>query len=111
MRQSIAWKKGNFSNKSVAWIDCLAGGASPGRSLIYLAEHATRQDWDPLAPDLETFEAGRQPRVSAPKRFPARLLNRASMRVLGELCYQRGAVEGGKAAAFYWIPISSRSMR
>jgi hypothetical protein len=29
---------------SVAWIDCLAAGASLGRSLVFVAEHATRAD-------------------------------------------------------------------
>jgi decaprenylphospho-beta-D-ribofuranose 2-oxidase len=38
---------------SVAWIDCLARGASLGRSLIYAAEHATRADVEALRPGAE----------------------------------------------------------
>ena len=95
-------EKGNSSNYSVAWIDCLARGASLGRSLIYLAEHATREDRDALAPDREVFEAARHSRVPLPKRFPSWLLNRASMRALNELYYQRGAAAEGKPRLSHW---------
>jgi FAD/FMN-containing dehydrogenase len=87
---------------SVAWIDCLARGAALGRSLIYFAEHATRQDWNSLGPELEMLEAARRSSVFVPKRFPAWLLNRASMRAFNSLYYWRGAATEGKPRLVHW---------
>jgi decaprenylphospho-beta-D-ribofuranose 2-oxidase len=89
---------------SVAWIDCLARGASLGRSLIYFAEHATRQDRDTMGPELGMFETARHSRVSVPKLFPAWLLNRASMRAFNALYYRRGAAKEGKPRLVHWDP-------
>src|SRR5579862_3109192 len=57
------------STYSVAWIDCLARGAALGRSLIYLAEHATRRDVS--GADVELFPAVRRSRLSVPSLAPA----------------------------------------
>jgi decaprenylphospho-beta-D-ribofuranose 2-oxidase len=89
---------------SVAWIDCLARGASLGRSLIYTAEHATRDDKDTLRPDLKPFPALRQARLSVPGLFPSWLLNRASVRVFNELYFQRGASKAGVQSLIHWDP-------
>jgi decaprenylphospho-beta-D-ribofuranose 2-oxidase len=89
---------------SVAWIDCLARGASLGRSLIYLAEHATRHDRDVLGADLEILAPARRSRVSVPGLFPAWLLNRASMRAFNELYFRRGAAKAGEPRLVHWDP-------
>ena len=67
------------STYSVAWIDCLARGASLGRSLLMLGEHA---------PDgaLAVRTGGALP---VPADFPAGLLNRASIQAFNALYYNR----------------------
>lgn len=92
------------STYSVAWIDCLARGAALGRSLVYLAEHATRRDKDMLGPDLETFPRLRTSRLAVPELFPGWLLNRASMRVFNELYFRRGAAHPGQPRLVHWDP-------
>jgi FAD/FMN-containing dehydrogenase len=64
---------------SVAWIDCLARGASLGRSLLMLGEHA---------PDGPLTV---QPPKALPMPFdmPASLLNRASVHAFNALYYGR----------------------
>jgi FAD/FMN-containing dehydrogenase len=89
---------------SVAWIDCLARGASLGRSLIFLAEHATRRDRDILGTDIEMFPAVHYSRVSMPGLVPAWLFNRTSMKVFNELYFQRGAGREGKSRLVHWDP-------
>jgi decaprenylphospho-beta-D-ribofuranose 2-oxidase len=73
---------------SVAWIDCLAKGDSLGRSLVYLGEHAGR---DELPPSLN---ASLDPVVRRKKRvpfdFPGFALNRWTVRAFNELYYRRG---------------------
>lgn len=89
---------------SVAWIDCLARGTALGRSLVYLAEHATRRDKDRLGPDLEPFPRPRYQRLSVPELFPGWLLNRASMRAFNELYFRRGAAHQGEQRLVHWDP-------
>lgn len=67
------------STYSVAWIDCLARGASLGRSLLMLGEHATD---GPLT--VQT-----KPPKSVPFDLPAGLLNRASVQAFNTLYYGR----------------------
>ncbi|MGH8354590.1 MAG: FAD-binding protein, partial [Pseudomonas sp.] len=64
---------------SVAWIDCLAGGADLGRSLLMVGEHAGGGALH-LPP--------RRP-LSVPLDMPAALLNRASVQAFNSLYYQR----------------------
>ncbi|WP_076864089.1 FAD-binding oxidoreductase [Bradyrhizobium mercantei] len=89
---------------SVAWIDCLARGAALGRSLVYLAEHASRRDRELLGPDLEPFPSRRTARLSVPELFPGWLLNRASMRAFNELYFRRGAAQQGRPRLVHWDP-------
>lgn len=67
------------STYSVAWIDCLARGASLGRSLLMLGEHA---------PDgalaLQT-----RPSKPVPFDMPAALLNRTTVQAFNTLYYGR----------------------
>jgi decaprenylphospho-beta-D-ribofuranose 2-oxidase len=89
---------------SVAWIDCLASGASLGRSLIYSAEHATRREKDILGADLSTFQAVRHARAPVPDLVPSWLLNRTSVRAFNEMYFRRGAAREGKPSLVHWDP-------
>ena len=80
---------------SAAWIDCLATGASLGRSLIYLGRHASKSD-------VETIGGGRvEPAIkpgrslSVPVDLPGFTLNRWSVRAFNELYFRRGAGAAG----------------
>ncbi|HUF32516.1 MAG TPA: FAD-binding oxidoreductase [Acidimicrobiales bacterium] len=73
---------------SVAWIDCLAQGASLGRSVLTRGDHATvdqlprRQRAEPLR-----YEVG--PRLTIPVDVPSGLLNRFSVGAFNELWYRK----------------------
>jgi decaprenylphospho-beta-D-ribofuranose 2-oxidase len=75
------------SRYSVAWIDCLARGASLGRSVLSLGDHArvddlpARKRSDPLAYDAREV-------VAAPPWAPTGLLNRGSIALFNELWYR-----------------------
>ncbi len=72
---------------SVAWIDCLARGASLGRSVLSLGDHARLDDLpprkraQPLAFDAREI-------VSAPPWAPNGLLNRLSIAAFNEFWYR-----------------------
>ncbi len=72
---------------SVAWIDCLARGASLGRSVLMRGDHATLDELPPgrrerpLAPPP-------QPRLSAPPWAPNGLLRRSTVRAFNELYFR-----------------------
>ncbi len=71
---------------SVAWIDCLSGGAALGRSILTRGEHATAADVpdrpSPIAPV-------RRRTLRVPVDFPSIALNRWSVRAFNALYYQR----------------------
>jgi FAD/FMN-containing dehydrogenase len=89
---------------SVAWIDCLARGASLGRSLVYAAEHATREEIAALRPGAKPFPPLRQGRLAVPLDMPAGMLNRASVRAFNELYFRRGAMQAGDPFLVHWDP-------
>jgi FAD/FMN-containing dehydrogenase len=89
---------------SVAWIDCLARGASLGRSLVYAAEHATREDVAALRPGAGTFPPSRRGRLAVPLEMPAEALNRASVRAFNALYFHRGAMKAGTPFLVHWDP-------
>ena len=97
-------EKSASATYSVAWIDCLARGASLGRSLIYSAEHATLDDKDRLRPDLEPFPALNRGRLSVPAPLPSFILNRASVMAFNELYFRRGASRAGAESLVHWDP-------
>lgn len=67
------------STYSVAWIDCLARGASLGRSLLMLGEHATDG----------TLAVQTRPPRPVPFDMPVALLNRPAVQAFNMLYYGR----------------------
>jgi FAD/FMN-containing dehydrogenase len=68
---------------SVAWIDCLSGGDSLGRSALILGEHATKEEVgfryrDPLKVDKPAS-------IPVPFFFPPGVLNRYTIRAFNEV--------------------------
>jgi decaprenylphospho-beta-D-ribofuranose 2-oxidase len=74
---------------SVAWIDCLARGASLGRSILEFGEHATMEDLPAKkrGPSALRFDAAE--RVAAPPWAPSGLLNRWSIAAFNEVWYRK----------------------
>lgn len=64
---------------SVAWIDCLAKGASLGRSLVMFGEHAKNQSLQ--LPEKKT--------LAVPVDLPSFLLNQYSVRLFNHFYYHR----------------------
>ena len=93
---------------SVAWIDCVARGRDLGRSLIYLGEHAGR---DELADGADVFPVGKDPGLSVPVDLPSLALNRTSVRAFNELYYRMGARRAGSSRVVslypYFFPLDS----
>ena len=74
---------------SVAWIDCLARGASLGRSILEFGEHATMEDLPSRkrGPSALRFDAAE--RLPAPRWAPSGLLNRWSIAAFNEMWYRK----------------------
>jgi FAD/FMN-containing dehydrogenase len=89
---------------SVAWIDCLARGASLGRSLIFAAEHATLRDVEALRPAAEAFPSSKIGRLAIPMELPSLTLNRLSVSAFNELYFRAGAVQSGYPFLVHWNP-------
>ncbi len=89
---------------SVAWIDCLARGASLGRSLIFTAEHATQRDMEALQPAAEPFPSSKLGRLSVPLDLPSFTLNRFSVSAFNELYFRAGATKAGYPFLVHWNP-------
>jgi FAD/FMN-containing dehydrogenase len=87
---------------SVAWIDCLARGSALGRSLVYVADHASAAEKDRLGPQLPQFPAERAVRLSVPSFFPGFALNPLSVRAFNELYFRRGAARAGAPELVHW---------
>jgi len=73
---------------TVAWMDCLATGASLGRSVITSGEFATL---DQLAPADRREPLAFRPiaRIGAPAAFPPGLLNRHTVALANEVWYRK----------------------
>lgn len=85
---------------SVAWIDCLARGASRGRSLLQLGEHALRAELPPgraAAP----LEAPRRAPRRVPLDAPGWALNPLTVRAFNAL-YWRAGVRGPRERLVDW---------
>ncbi len=81
---------------SAAWIDCLAKGASLGRSLIYLGEHASKADVEAMAPGTPPMPRSRTQRKKVPVDLPGFTLNHWSVAAFNELYFRKGAASAGK---------------
>ncbi len=84
---------------SVAWIDCLAKGASLGRSLIFLGEHATSDQLD--GKQRANRYPLRKPPLSVPADAPSFLLNHWTVAAFNELYFRAGR---RKAASSIMVP-------
>ncbi|SDG95440.1 FAD/FMN-containing dehydrogenase [Bradyrhizobium sp. Rc2d] len=93
---------------SVAWIDCVARGKDLGRALIYLGEHAGK---DELAAGAAAFPVGKEPGLRVPVDLPSMTLNRISIRAFNELYYRMGARRAGGSQVVslypYFFPLDS----
>jgi decaprenylphospho-beta-D-ribofuranose 2-oxidase len=77
---------------SVAWIDCLAGGPSLGRSVLMRGNPASADEVR-AAKVREPLRGMSPPRLRVPFDAPASLLNRHSVRAFNGLYYRRYPVE------------------
>jgi decaprenylphospho-beta-D-ribofuranose 2-oxidase len=99
-----ALRQAENATYSVAWIDCLARGGSTGRSLIYVAEHASLEDIAQAPTDLEPFPPAQPPRLAIPVDLPAMTLNHLSVTAFNELYFRQGARKSSEAALVHWNP-------
>jgi len=99
---------GDSATYSVAWIDCVARGKDLGRALIYLGEHAGK---DELAAGAAAFPIGKDPGLRVPVDLPSMTLNRISIRAFNELYYRMGARRTGGSQVVslypYFFPLDS----
>lgn len=72
---------------SVAWIDCLSGGRSLGRSVLTRANHARPDQLEPARLD-RPFEQPSRWAPSVPFVLPSGCLNRLAMRGFNECVYR-----------------------
>jgi FAD/FMN-containing dehydrogenase len=79
---------------SVAWIDCLSSGASLGRSLVYLGEHATHADL-PRKKLQAPFLTPRKRKLNVPLDAPGFALNRWSVKAFNAVYYGMGRSKTG----------------
>ena len=76
---------------SVAWIDCLGGGANLGRSLVMLGEHASLNEL-PVNLRSNPLEVPEKSKVSVPFDLPTITLNKYTVRLFNALYYRLGAI-------------------
>ena len=75
---------------SVAWVDCLARGASMGRSIVEFGDHATRQDLPPAKRGADrSLRFSPLDSLPAPPWAPSGLLNRWTVAAFNELWYRK----------------------
>jgi decaprenylphospho-beta-D-ribofuranose 2-oxidase len=74
---------------SVAWIDGLARGDQLGRSLIFVGEHAKRDELTEAAAG-RPFPALAEPRLGMPIEAPSIMLNRWTVRAFNEAYFRLG---------------------
>lgn len=97
------------SQYSVAWIDCLQGGASMGRSLVMLGEHAqadelTQRETD----DRFALQPKRKKRV--PFEFPGFAMSGLVVKIFNALYYRTGLRKQGDSLVdwdSYFYPLDA----
>jgi decaprenylphospho-beta-D-ribofuranose 2-oxidase len=102
-----ALEEGDSATYSVAWIDCVAKGASLGRSLVFLGEHAVLSDIHGQAlPRVPKMGAAR---LAVPIDFPAVALNHWSVGTFNNLYFRLAARRAGEPflvpADSYFFPL------
>ncbi len=107
-----ALDEGDAAQYSVAWIDASATGATLGRSLVFLGQHATAADVG--AERAHASLAARPPaRLAVPFDLPAFTLNRASVAAFNTLYFRKGAMRAGASFlvphAPYFFPLDAIS--
>jgi len=90
---------------SVAWIDCVATGASRGRSLVYVGEHARREELPRVQAALPVPPMGGATRT-VPIDFPSFALNRHSVAAFNELYYRKGVKQAGSGQGDEWVSLA-----
>lgn len=93
---------------SVAWVDCLARGASLGRSVLMQGNHAKRAQLDPArAANPYTMKAGRSKNV--PFNCPQFVLNPLSISAFNHVFYAAHPTAIGKVVHFdkYFYPLDA----
>lgn len=94
---------------SVAWIDCLARGASLGRSILEFAEHARRDDLPAnKRAAAKTLRFDAREVIAAPPWAPPGLLNRWTIAAFNEMWFRkspRRAVAHIVPAAGFFHPL------
>jgi decaprenylphospho-beta-D-ribofuranose 2-oxidase len=94
---------------SVAWIDCLARGASLGRAVLSRGDHATLEDL-PAAERATALDFDPHVRLAAPPWAPPGLLNRLTVRAFNELWFRRAPrheVGGLESMSWFFHPLDS----
>jgi FAD/FMN-containing dehydrogenase len=104
-----AFEGSDDATYSVAWIDCLSRGASLGRSVIMLGEHAAR---DGLPTRYRQIPFGPPPRrrVTLPVNAPGFALNRWTVGAFNALYYRAAERKPGTALVpweSYFYPLDS----
>lgn len=97
----------NDATYSVAWIDCIAGGAALGRSLVYVGEHATREQFAAAQSQRGVLAPAARARLGVPLELPSWTLNRASVMAFNEVYFRAGSRKEQALVHFnpYFFPL------
>jgi FAD/FMN-containing dehydrogenase len=92
---------------SVAWIDCLSGGGSLGRSVLMRGNHARRSEAGPHAG--EPFNRHRRRQSVVPFDFPGFAINHASVAAFNAAYYAMHPTADGKLVRYdtFFHPLDS----
>jgi decaprenylphospho-beta-D-ribofuranose 2-oxidase len=104
-----AFEEAAAATYSVAWIDCLAGGARQGRSLLMLGEHATMAEL-PGKHHADRYAMSSPKKVSVPFSLPSAVLNPLTVKAMNEAYFQAGRRKEGVAYISwdsYFYPLDS----
>jgi FAD/FMN-containing dehydrogenase len=96
-----ALKQTDDATYSVAWIDCLSRGASLGRSLIFVGEHASPSEIAEM-PKTALLPPSKAALFSLPVDLPGWALNRASVSAFNGLYYRMGTRKAARASLVHW---------
>ncbi|MCA0919097.1 FAD-binding oxidoreductase [Pseudooceanicola nanhaiensis] len=94
---------------AVAWFDCLGQGASLGRSLVMLGDHATPEDLGE-AQRAAPFNIPRRRRLKVPMDAPAFALNRFTLKAFNALYWRAGLRKAGESLVdwdSYFYPLDT----